>query len=380
MKKHALYIIILCLVFLFAVQKLSVAAKFSDKILRVCVLKDADEFSLTIKGSYKIVTLKTNEFIKKGNYLRKAHVQASLSGLLIRDEPFRIFGIKIIPKKDASLYIGKRSFRGNLDIIRTENSDLLVINHINVEDYLKGVLYHEVSHWWPIETLKAQAIAARTYALYQKSQKKDKDYDLTNDIYSQVYGGKLSEKIRTNRAVDLTRDKVLTFKGEIFPTYYHATCGGYTENASNIWDIDLPPLKSVKCGFCKHSPHYKWKRKILISDFKEKINKSGYDVKKIKDIIPKNKTSSGRIKALKIIPGENPAIPANDFRLIVGPNIIRSTDFKVVLKDRYVYFRGRGWGHGVGMCQWGAFFLGLKWYKAGRILKHYYPGAKVQKI
>lgn len=348
-----------------------------DTTLRVCVLKDADQMVLTIRGSYKILALKTNQLIKKGRSLRKAKVVPTSSGLLISGEPFDIYGINIVPRRNASIYIGRRSFRGNLDIIRTEEKRLLVINHIDVEDYLKGVLYHEVSHWWPIEALKAQAIAARTYALYQKSIRKDFDYDLTSDIYSQVYGGRLSEKLKTNRAVKLTRGMVLTYKNEIFPTYYHATCGGRTEDASNLWDIDLPPLKGVKCDFCRHSPHYKWRYKVSVSKVERKLREAGYKIGGLKRITLRGKTSSGRIKELGLISKEEVAVPTKDFRMILGPNSIRSTNFQIRVKGKRLYFEGRGWGHGAGMCQWGAFFLSLKRYKADRILRHYYPHTKL---
>jgi len=371
---------ILVIFALFVVLSPSEALRINDTILRVCVLKGAKELSLTIKGHYKILALKTNEVMDKGNNLKRAEVLPSQSGLLISNRAFNVYGIKIVPRRDASVYIGKRAFRGNLDIIRTKEKKLLAINHVDLEDYLKGVLYHEVSHWWPIETLKAQAIAARTYALYQKSIRQDKDFDLTNDIYSQVYGGRQSERMKTNKAIKLTRGKVLTFKGDIFPTYYHATCGGYTEDASNLWNINLNSLKGRRCDFCKHSPHYKWRYKIAISEVERKLGLAGYSVTGLKGIRLHGKTSSGRVRELRLISDKELLIPAKNFRLIIGPNLMRSTNFKLKTKGNNFLFYGLGWGHGVGMCQWGAFFLGLKRYKADHILRYYYPGTRIVRI
>ena len=96
-----------------------------------------------------------------------------------------------------------------------------MVNELDPENYLRGILCNEIAPWWPLDALKAQAVVARTYALYQRQFTKNKDFDLTNDIYSQVYGGKTSEKWRSNRAVDLTRGEILTFKGNLFPAYYH---------------------------------------------------------------------------------------------------------------------------------------------------------------
>lgn len=380
MKKKTIIILLSAVILIFATHLPSSAFRFHDKMLRVCVLKDAASLMLTIKGDYMIFTLKTNEVIEVGKNLRKAEVVPSSKGLIINNEPFNVYGVKIVPRRDALVYIGRRSFRGNIDIIRTEDLKLLVINHLDLEDYLKGVLYHEVSHWWPMETLRAQAIAARTYAVYQKSRSERRDFDLTNDIYSQVYGGRGSEKVRTNRAVDSTRGEALFFNNEIFPTYYHATCGGRTENASNLWNIDLPPLKGVKCNFCKFSPHYKWKYSISLEDIEEPLRSSGYKIEGLKKIKIQGKDASGRIEKLKLIAKRDILIPAKDFRLIIGPNHIRSTNFTIKMKNDHLTFYGCGWGHGVGMCQWGAFFLGLKRYRAKDILRYYYPGTRIKKI
>jgi len=384
------FIALLIAAIVVAAQPPDLPDKPRDNMLRVCVLKGSNDLELTIKGRYKILTIKTAELIERGRDLKAAPVLALDSGLSISGRPFKIYGIKVMPKTDASVSIGRRVFRGTVDIIRTKERKLLVINHVELEDYLKGVLYHEVSHWWPMETLKAQAIAARTYALYQKSIKRDSDYDLTSDIYSQVYGGKASERIRTNRAVSITCGKVLTYKNEIFPAYYHATCGGRTEDASNLWDIKIPPLKGVRCGFCRFSPHYYWECEILLSGLEEKLSRAGYNLKNIVDIKAKGRTRSGRIKDLIFIcAGKEVIIPADDFRLAIGPNRVRSTNFTLEVlpmprikreEGDFAFFKGYGWGHGAGMCQWGAFFLGLKRYKAEGILRYYYPGTKISTV
>jgi len=346
-------------------------------ILRVCVLKDVTDAELTIKGAYELRALKTGSIIGASQDLSKARVLPTDSGLSIGGREHKIFGIRIVPNDGSSIYIGKRSFRGSMAIIRDEKKKLLFINHIDVESYLKGVLYHEVSHWWPMEVLKAQAIAARTYAMYQKSIMAKKDYDMTNDIYSQVYGGRVSERYKTNRAVELTRGEVLTFKNEIFPTYYHATCGGRTEDASYLWNIDIQPLKGRKTGFCKYSPHYNWKHKMSIKDIEAKLNKAGYGISGLKGIIPSGSTPSGRVESVKVLASKELVISSNKFRIALDPNKIRSTNFSVKRRWGNVTFYGRGWGHGVGMCQWGAFFLSMRKYKAKDILRYYYPGAKI---
>ena len=136
--------------------------------------------------------------------------------------------IEIHSDQSADLHVNRKPFRGYISIHREENEKLLVVNHLNVESYLYGVLFHEVGSWWPMAALRAQAVASRTYALYKKEERRGKLFDMYPDQSSQMYGGANSERARSKRAVDETRGEALTFDGEIFPTFYHATCGGLT--------------------------------------------------------------------------------------------------------------------------------------------------------
>ena len=352
--------------------------KKEDGIIRVCVLKNVDNIRLTLDGGYKIYS-RSNKLEREGKFLYRARVDASDKGLCLGEFSIPLDGIIIKPDKDGSIYLDKWRFRGAIGILKNKDSKLTVVNYIDIESYLYGVLYHEVSHRWPYEMLKVQAIAARTYALYQKRVMKDKDYDVTADIYSQVYGGRRSERYRTNRAVNLTRGKVLTYKGDIFPAYYHATCGGVTEAASNLWKIDLPPLKGVKCGFCGKSKHFSWKRRIKLSVLEESLKKAGYNVDGIVSIDIKSRNRSNRINYLAITSSIGTAdIPGKDFRIIIGPNVLKSNNYDVSIIDGSAVFQGKGWGHGAGMCQWGAYFMARKGYKASEILRYYYPGAEIK--
>ena len=350
----------------------------TQHLVRVCIQRNAPELSLTVKGAYKVLALHTNQVLAEGPLLKGVTVFGTMSGIRLGAEEFKIYGIKIVPKRDSTVYLNRRRFRGSIDIIRTEDLKLMVVNHIDVEDYLRGVLYHEVSHWWPMEVLKAQAITARTYALYQKSVSKSRDYDLTSDIYSQVYGGKFSEKWRTDRAVKASRGKVLTFNGKIFPTYYHATCGGHTEDASRLWNIDLDCLKGTKCNFCKKSPHYHWKKEVSLSDVESRLKKSGFKIGAISAIRTVGRNAAGRVENVEIKSSTATlTISAKDFRNSVGNNFLRSINFESNIKRNKVSFEGYGWGHGVGMCQWGAYFMSKRHFKTIEILNFYYPGTKI---
>ena len=350
------------------------------KFIRVAILQDASSLSLNIGGYFEIIDAKSKRTLHHAKSL-KTTVTASKNGILIGSENFYPDKVIIQASKSAGLAINGRKFRGNIQFIREDNSSLLVVNYLGLEDYIKGVLYHEVSHYWPLEILKAQAVVCRTYALNQIEVNKGKDYDVTADIYSQVYGGRTSERYRTSKAVEQTRGEILTYQGKVFPAYFHATCAGYTEDASLLWNINIAPLKGVHCGFCQDSPHFKWHNVLNIDELRQTLEKSGYRIKEIKDILIGDRDKSGRIVVLKFInEKETLNISAKDFRNIIGPNIIRSTNFTVKLADNDAVFVGYGWGHGVGLCQWGGYFMAKSGYNYQEILRYYYPGSLLESL
>jgi stage II sporulation protein D len=208
-----------------------------------------------------------------------------------------------------------------------------------------------------------------------------KDFDLTSDVYSQVYGGKGAERYRINKTVDETKGLVLTYRGKVFPAFYHSTCGGHTEDASLFWNINIEPLRGVPCSFCQDSPHFRWHSVLSQEEVKNALIKSGYQIENIKDILILSRDKSNRIANIKIITEKKDIeISAKDFRNIIGPNIIRSTNFDVKIIDHDIVFRGLGWGHGVGLCQWGAYFMAKLGYSYKQILEYYYPGAQISSI
>ncbi|MDD5449175.1 MAG: SpoIID/LytB domain-containing protein [Candidatus Omnitrophica bacterium] len=366
-----------CAVLLFAAP--ACAQDREPEQIRVRVINNVDAITLTAESGYKVYDRGDGRLLKEGGALYGAKVAAAPQGLMLGDLPIAAEGIRIKTNKDGRIYADKWRFRGELEIFKNKESKLVVVNNLDIESYLYGVLYHEVSHYWPYEVLKAQAIAARSFALYQKKAMKDKDYDVTADIYSQVYGGRTAEKYRTNRAVDMTRGKILEFNNDCLPAYYHATCGGFTEDAGNLWKIDLAPLKGVECKFCRRSKHFHWIKKIGIADIEETLNKAGYAASGITQIKIDGRNRSNRINNLIIQGnGQEVKIPGKDFRILIGPNLLKSNNYNVWLSGNTAVFKGTGWGHGVGMCQWGAYFMAKKGYKAAQILQYYYPGAEIK--
>lgn len=372
------------IIILFTSYGLLVTACFaqSPKYIRVLVLQDTSSLALSINGFYEIIDPEMQKFLYQGKHL-KTTVTVHKDGIWIGTKFFNTGKLKILLRDtQGEVSLNGRKFKGSIQFIKKDNLQIWAINYIDLEDYIKGILYHEASHYWPQDVLKAQAIICRTYAAYQMQENVFKDYDVTSDIYSQVYGGSTSERYRTNKAVDETKGEVLTYQNKIFPTYYHATCGGHTEDASLLWSIDILPLKGVPCNFCQGSPHFRWHNVLSQSQIEEALVKSGFaNFGNIKDIVILARDTTGRITDLEILTDKKDIkICAKDFRNIVGPNVIRSTNFTVSVVNHDVVFEGYGWGHGVGLCQWGAYFMARQGYKYDQILKYYYPGAKVSLI
>jgi len=366
---------------LLAMTQCSLVFAQSPNYIRVAIIQDVSSFRLKIKGFYEVINLKDGQSLSRGKNLNTT-VELCKYGILLGRLEANTSKLVIKPEAQDAIIINGRRFRGNIQIIRNNSDKLAVINQIELEDYIKGILYHEVSHFWPMEALKAQAIVCRSYALYQAQENKAKDYDLTADIYSQVYGGSTSERYRTNEAVMETRGTVLEYENRIFPAYYHATCGGHTEDAAELWNINIVPLRGVACNYCKDSPHSAWHYVLSLVEIKDKLDGAGFKlIGDIKDIRIAGRNKSGRVTNLEIESLQKKVIiSVKDFRNIIGPNIIKSTNFSINIVEGDAVFEGWGWGHGVGMCQWGAYFMAKSGKTYEEILKYYYPGAVISLI
>jgi stage II sporulation protein D len=192
-----------------------------------------------------------------------------------------------------------------------------------------------------------------------------------------MYGGKDAERYRTSIAVNRTHGEILTYQDKIIPAYYHANSGGYTEDVSELWEHDLAPLKGVKSDYSLGMPAVAWKRNFKSRDIQEKLNKAGYKIGSIKEIAVLERNQSGRIRWIQFIDraGKKIKIKGKDFREIIGPNEIRSNNYEITMKGYYFDLIGKGWGHGVGLCQWGANNMAYQRFSYTDILQFYYPGA-----
>ncbi len=376
----------------FSLFTITYAGRLPETILKISILTNQKKINLGSETEYSIYDLTSgqNEIFSD----RDIHlVYATDKGIIIGDKKIPSSIIRIVPKQDNKfIRINGKRYRDSIIIRKEKNKTLTVINEVGLENYVAGVLPYEIDSGWKEEALKAQAVVARTYASRNLKKHESEEYDLCNTVHCQVYGGVDGEKKETNTAVERTRGEVLTYKGDLANTFYHACCGGHTEKPLYVWTTfeDNPEyLKGVKCEFCINSKHYNWANDVDESFIRKKLNENGYkNIARILNINFTGKTKSGRAKYVRIYykdrtTGKISDIKINSasFRLAIDPLVIKSTKFlsiKKLSKDKF-RFVGKGWGHGVGMCQWGSKVMADKGYNYKAILRYYYPETKIEK-
>ena len=210
---------------------------------------------------------------------------------------------KSIEKNRLSLIIvdGKK-YRGNVEIRRFADSDLTVINHLSMQEYLYGVVPREIGAKSNLEAIKAQAIVARTYACKNYGKRSSLGFDLMPTVYDQAYGGYEWEAERSNQAVDETDGQVVVYDGEIIGAYYFSTSGGYTENSENVWSSEVDYLKAVPDTYEPNvEGNTTWEVTLSASEVKNKLKNNGVNVGEIIDLIPTKFSDVGRVTELKVV-------------------------------------------------------------------------------
>ncbi len=350
-----------------------------------------------------------------------------------------IFQVKPSPSNDPCiLKINNNDterYRGCLEIKRLSGSDMTVINMLPFEQYLYGVVPHEVGPLSPIEALKAQATAARTYALDNLNEYDRLSFDLCPTTYSQVYKGFNEETPNTNRSVDETKGKRILYKGKLAEVFYFDSCSGVTEDAKNVWGTDVPYLKSVEDKYeSGKSWNYTWETTLSSDNIKQILSNKKIDIGNILGIKITNYSNTGRVIGLTILGtlGDKNFtlekcrtifqlysqwfnISTNTDKSIIRSTpssinifnisnvwnnpIITSTGIKTIdqsntqnisllgannqnktlsVAPTTYTFKGRGWGHAVGMCQEGAQGMAMAGFKCDDILKHYFSGTTIE--
>jgi stage II sporulation protein D len=299
---------------------------------------------------------------------------------------------------------GKR-YRGELVITATD-SGLLVVNELSMDNYLRGVVPLEIGSRTPAEfaAVQAQAVAARTYAY--KHLTSARAFDMYATVQDQVYGGVDAEKPQSDSAITTTADVVVLYNGQPITTPYHSTCGGSTASVSEVWydQPDQPYLRPVSDKmpgtnnyYCDPSPRFSWTQSYDATSLRAVIEKylatytrapkSGLG--KITDIREQGRTASGRVAALAVQTESGTyTLRGNDIRFVLrDPKgaILNSTSFSFTRETSggevsSFTINGRGYGHGIGMCQWGAIGRARAGQNYRTILQAYYPGTEIGRI
>lgn len=369
------FLLLLLIVYSFALQ-----AEEDKKVphVRVALLRGLSTISIDGKNLL-IRDVWTYSSIFESEEFLGLKLEVNSGTILLNKNESETNWVTVIPL-NGIMNLNGRPFRGKAEVAVDTDGKLVLINELSLEDYLKGVINREISSAWEIDAVMAQAIVARTYALYKKRDRTNRFYDLESSVLDQVYGGAETEDARVRYAVENTEGLVLTYNDKLIKPYYFSTCGGYTEDGNNVWGEAKPYLKMVRCKYCKSSPAFNWTQNLPLSKIESVLRSAGYRINGINSIKVLSQYDSGRIKKIRIS-GESgvATLTGVDFRRIIGYDVIKSTMFNVLIEGSSAVFKGKGSGHGVGLCQWGAKGMAEDGYNYKEILEHYFPGTIIRR-
>jgi len=438
MKKNKLIVLIIFVIFMrsSAVYAESINIKvgllFGENAPKEVSLKASKGFYIgSSKNDDRFKALKETDYKELKVVLEKDYLSfiAPQKGEILRVKAGNTVAVEIRPKEDKIIYINEKPYRGKA-IIRPSDTGITVINELGLEEYLYGVLPMEMPYNWPLEALKAQAIAARTYALKNFNKYQEYGFNLSNSIDSQVYGGYEVERESTNKAVDVTAGQIIVYNNKLINAFYHADNGGYAESSDNVWEFSLPYLISGPDRFSIDTPHSSWEKTLTIKEIEQRLIQKNIVMEKVIGLKILDTSESGRVTKLMIIGSKNSIIltkqsirdvldlKSNLFRIetndmfyilngqgtttardylqslafVTSKGVCKNSNTEIIrIKGRngtrkfstqsknYV-IKGRGWGHGVGLSQWGAKRMAEMGYNCTEILQHYYRGSQVKKI
>ncbi|MBX2813673.1 MAG: SpoIID/LytB domain-containing protein [Myxococcales bacterium] len=284
----------------------------------------------------------------------------------------------LLVEAQSPLEVAGRSYYGHLEIRPSAEGGLYVVNRLPLETYLLGVLGSEMSPGWPLEALRAQAVASRTYALQRIKEARSAGHltDLKATVLSQVYNGADDISNQVKRAVIGTRGEVLVYDRQLAEALFHSTCGGRTASSLTLFGGERSYLVERSCSWCRDSPYYRWKTSISLERLHAALQSSGRVQGGLNKINYRRGDDWVQV-------GEHQGmtkISLKVFRKHLSWKFIPSDVFRADTRGSTVYFEGQGFGHRVGMCQWGARGMAQSGRTYTTILEHYYPGTYVQRI
>lgn len=321
--------------------------------------------------------------------------------------------VKAIARDKVVLIDGKK-YRGNVVLRPSTDGKITVINEVMTEEYVKGVVAGEMPSGWPGEALKAQAVAARCFALNSLGKHENYGFDLCSTTNCQVYGGISSETEATNRAVEETAGKVLCYNNKIINTLFSSSNGGYAEASQNVWGGAYPYFKTFKDEYEKTDDISSaiWQVSYTPEEIKEELLKNGVDIGDITNMEVVKTSESGRVLEVKItgtkgtksytksyartflglksqlytitppessdiycISAEGKSKISGSYHVLTAQGL---EEKKVPGGSGKYIINGRGYGHGVGMSQWGAYYMSKQNLTYEDILTYYFKNTEVK--
>jgi stage II sporulation protein D len=423
--------------------------------VRVKLLPSGTSFTATLKGSYEIINLDDNTIVPYLTSVKFSIVNGKVSIAVVDGETFastKGFSInELIENETNEVEVSKiltangvanARYRGSFEILPAQTVPLL-INRLGMENYLRGVVPSEMPASWPMEALKAQAIAARSYA-YTQTQYNDPGVYLEMTVASQVYGGISKETARTNLAVKETADMYATHNNIPIHAFFHSSSGGHTENSENVWTSTIPYIRGVVDPYDKHpkNTHYGWEATGKATTISQKLKLTSNQILTGIKVIERGPSNAAKQVSASIYnkttkTSSTITVVSN---LIKSPDSLRSffgtslksikfnvysdSEVKIKMADgteekstsllgyklqeadgstTYIEdlnlpvktstetvsvktspstyrFKGDGWGHMLGMSQWGAYGMADAGFTYDQIIKHYYTGVEIKQM
>lgn len=376
-------------------QEPTIGLEKKYSFIRVLIQRSSNDIELLVKNPVylsnsrnKIALIKANNTILFKGTARS--FQAVIRGKIFESDEF----ILEPADSEGTIFFANKYYPGKISF-RRDNTEIQVINKVALEPYVAGVVVPELGRVdsLSLAAVEAMAVCARTYAC-NKINEKNLFYDLEAGTQDQVYKG-LSQNTVYNKRVESTKDLLLYYQGEIAKVFYYACCGGVTESVENVFKIEsLPYLVSVKDGdpsYCSESPVYQWKEEYTEDEFLQLLIQGGLikirNSEQLQTIEIVETFPSGRAKVINgtLSEGSSFSIPAEQIRPVIrrktNKGILRSNFIDILLVDdgtqKKVVIKGRGNGHGVGLCQWGSMGMAKQGLSYQQILEHYFPGTTI---
>lgn len=346
----------------------------ADQPTELCDVATGKKFMQIPTGTQLVITCSNRMFYVNGKPVRP---QGSLAGI-----DFIVSDLRTLNKQVS--HIDGNLYRGGVRLLPKENG-FAVINRVTTEEYLQGVVPQEMPSSWNAEALKAQAVAARTFALRHRRRHEREGFDLCAATHCQQYGGIRAERAETNAAIQATRGEVQVYQGKLIEALFHTDSGGMTENSRDVWGQDISYLHAATEVHRKTQP---WEKTLTAAECSILLSRHGKNFGQLKNIglsalqvgkTSPDRTASGRVKFVRIIGTKGQDIVSgNDLRNWLG---LRSTLFDMTLRNGVLFLHGYGWGHGLGLSQWGAkAYAEEQHWTYQQILRHYYAGTTKKKL